>query len=328
MSEGTRPEDDADIESAIAPDSRTVRFAINDDGGAAQAADARTALLPNNTAAGATEPGPEAPDANNREDRNGNNNTGNGYGATTAPNSTTTTTTATGTVGGQGSQEFVSPNNRMRLRALRAHTQAMTVLSFLRRKYLDRFLISLYFTTLVGLAPLGVWLYIEFERFAKFYLLHAQAIHIAVQLMNIVLLYLFVTCAFNLQALFASMGVNTYLGNIFVALCSGCLLAVECVDRISIYMHEAHYDDAGLFVPNTGNSKKSNATAVDGPTTTTAVGSVNSPFLIIMLLISLIALMTAIINLFHLLYYMVEHRRTLNRAMQHLEQDEELLIEE
>lgn len=202
-------------------------------------------------------------------------------------------------------EEAPSPNRRMRLMALRTHMEMMLAFALLRRKYLDRLLVCAYFALLVGTTPFAIWLFIQDVTFATVYLTFSRPIHVTIQLVNVILLYLYISTAFNLRALFTSAGVNPLVGNVLVAACSGALLALECVDRVAVYLNSAHYDGHGSFVPL--------------PTEIPAGGSTpDSPLFVIMSLISFFAVLMAFVNGMHLLYYGIEYRRAVDGALEHM----------
>lgn len=198
-----------------------------------------------------------------------------------------------------------SPNRRMRLLALRTYMEMMLAFTLLRKKYLDHVLISVYFALLVGLSPLSIYLYIQDITFSSVYLYHSKLIHLVVQMLNVILLYLYISTGFNLRALFAACGLHPLLGNVFVAACSGALLAVECVDRIAVYLKTAHYDHPSSLLPRTSMLPSGGTTP-------------DSPLFIIMSFVGFFAVMMAIVNGLHLVYYGFEFRRAMEGALEHV----------
>lgn len=236
------------------------------------------------------------------------------------PSSTSDDGLDTYSIGGQRGQRLYSlpPSRRFRMGIFRLRTSILSALLILRQKYLDRALIYMYFTVLFGTAPAGVCLFLQSSTFAHLYLRFSQTAHMVVQMINILIFYLFVSSAFNLQAIFSAVGLNLLVGNILVAFCSGSMLALEFIDRVAVYMNEAYYDKHGFFVPSPppspASSTSTGAAASNGFTP-------NSVFLTIMFYLSLFALMSAIVNCFHLLFYSLEYRRIMNRNYQEIEDE-------
>lgn len=237
------------------------------------------------------------------------------------PSSTSDDGLDTYSIGGERGQRLYSPppSRGFRMGIFRLQTSILSALLILRQKYLDRALIYIYFAVLFGTSPVGVCLFLQSPTFAHLYLRFSHTAHTVVQMINILIFYLFVSSAFNLQAIFSAVGLNLLVGNIGVAFCSGSMLALEFIDRVAVYLNEAYYDKHGFFVPSPPPSAASSTSAVaaagDGFTP-------NSVFLTIMFYLSLFALMSALVNCFHLLFYFLEYRRIMNRNYQQIEDEE------
>lgn len=237
------------------------------------------------------------------------------------PSSSTDDGLDTHSVGRQVGQRLYSPppSRNFRMGIFRLQTSILSALLILRQKYIDRALIYIYFTVLFGTAPVGVCLFLQSSTFAHLYLRFSQAAHMIVQMINILIFYLFVSSAFNLQAIFSAVGLNLLVGNVVVAFCSGSMLALEFIDRVAVYLKEAYYDKHGFFVPSPPpagiSSTSTGPAASDGFTP-------NSIFLTVMSYLSLFALMSTIVNCFHLLFYSLEYRRIMNRNYEQIEDEE------
>lgn len=206
------------------------------------------------------------------------------------------------------------PETSAQMRAVRDRLETAVILSLLRRKYRDRLLVCAYIALLVGLTPLSIYLLVQWQFFATFYLHYSDSIHLAVQVVNVVLLYLYIATAFHIGALFLAFNVNPLYGNLVVALSVGSLLAVEFVDQVSVYLRLAHFDDHGFYCP---------WPSLDlSPAATYGGTSPDNTLFIVMGFFALLAIFMALLNALHVLYYEVHYRNTLNAPLQFLETEE------
>lgn len=203
------------------------------------------------------------------------------------------------------------------LRVLRDRVETAVILAVLRRKYRDKLLICAYIVLLVGLTPMCIYMLVEWELFASLYLKYAGAIHLAVQVVNVVLLYLYIATAFHIGALFLAFNVNPLYGNLVVALSAGSLLAVEFVDQVSVYLRLAHFDERGFYYPTPASNLSSYS-----PNGFRGTSPDNSMF-VVMAFVALFALFMAVLNALHALYYEMHYRNTLNASLSFSDSDGE-----
>lgn len=209
-----------------------------------------------------------------------------------------------------------APNGR--LRVMRDRVETAVVLAMLRRKYRDKLLVCAYIVLLVGLTPMCIYMLVEWELFASLYLKYASAIHLAVQVVNVVLLYLYIATAFHIGALFLAFNVNPLYGNLVVALSAGSLLAVEFVDQVSVYLRLAHFDERGFYYPTPASDASSYS--FNGFRGTSPDNNV----FVVMAFVALFALFMALVNALHALYYEMHYRNTLNASISFSDSDDEL----
>lgn len=204
-----------------------------------------------------------------------------------------------------------------RLRVMRDRVETVVILAVLRRKYRDKLLVCAYIVLLVGLTPMCIYMLVQWDLFARLYLRYAGAIHLAVQVVNVVLLYLYIATAFHIGALFLAFNVNPLYGNLVVALSAGSLLAVEFVDQVSVYLKLAHFDERGFYYPTPAPDVSTYTPNVYGGT------SPDNSVFVVMAFVALFALFMAILNALHALYYEVHYRYTLNASLSFSDSDGE-----
>lgn len=195
--------------------------------------------------------------------------------------------------------------------ALRTRMEVILMFAILRRKYRNNIFICIYCICLIGMTPLSIYLFLQSPLFLRFYLAQANAIHFGVQVVNIIILYLYIATAFNIRSLFDMLKIHPLIGNVFIALCAGGLFATQCLDQVAVYLNVGHFDQFGIFDP-TPSAHSSGGTSPD------------SLFFLMLLLGTIVALFFAILNGFHFLYYVVEYYRTLNSRTFEIMEGEEV----
>lgn len=198
--------------------------------------------------------------------------------------------------------DALSPGSAQRFRnAMRLRMETLLSLAILRRKYRNNIISCVYFLCLFGATPTCVYLLIEWPFFLRMYLTYSKAIHFGVQVVNIIILYLYIATAFNIQSLLNSLNIHPVVGNVFIALCAGLLFASEYVDQVAVYLNVGHFDKYGVFQPSPGKVSKGGT-------------SPDSAFFLLLLFGTIAATFFAIVNTLHYLYYALEYRRNVGNA--------------
>lgn len=221
--------------------------------------------------------------------------------------------------GGSSSSSVLSAGTASHMRAMQARMETAIVCTMLRRKYRDLVLIYIYVALLLGLTPLAVYLFVSSPDLAAAYLEHTKLIHFAIQVVNVVVLYLYIATAFHIGALFAAFNVHPLIGNLVVAAAAGSLLAVQFVDQVSVFFHMAYFDERGFFYPE----PPSESPFMAGEQGTTMVAmeefqvgtSPDSTLFVAMMFVAFVAVLMAVVNALHALYYDLEYRRAFHAPL-------------
>lgn len=200
--------------------------------------------------------------------------------------------------GTYSSDDALSPATAQQFRsAMRSRMETLLVFAILRQKYRNNIIICVYFLCLIGTTPMCIYLLLQWPFFITLYLKYSKAIHFTVQLVNIIILYLYIATAFNIRSLLNTLNIHPVVGNVFIAFCAGLLLASECVDQVAVYLNVGHFDKYGVFQPSA-------VKFAEGGT------SPDSVFFLILLFGTIAATYFAILNALHYLFYAFEYRRT------------------